>query len=745
MTESDESKSIRSDRLLSKSSAFALFLIFTVPLLLLFAPRLNSDGAYYYEYLRSGVCDGDLNFWNEREHHTYRYIPVIWKPRPGTEAVQGYEVNAFSVGPAMSWAPFYIAVRFADSLKSRMTGVPLSDGYGVIYRFSACFSSVIYCFLAIILLPGMLVKIASEKERTASVGLVFLGSMVPAIVFITPAFPHCLSLLCTVLFFRIWMRDKFREEPDLINYSLLGAVSGLMIVTRLQSAVVLLIPLVDFIIAIAREILDGEREKAVHRVKCGITGAVFCLLAASPQFMTFRTIFGEWIANPLGRQGLHWLNPHPFLILFNGLKGLFTVNPILLIAACGLPLIIRHHDKRTGWGLTGLFLSYLYMNSIMHDWAGVGYGMRRFSECLPAFAGGFAAVLWSLRRARLLRRMLLFISAALIPWNFLLMAQYFLSEYGAPYFGMPAWVWPARQFTQAPGLLIELVSSSLFISIFSSSAKCFLIKTALLIAGIVVLLGLTFLAAGSACRRTGRFDRKRKNHVLALSVLLALSIDIWLYHCAADIRKLDAIILTSDFKTKPLHEIHINKNGPYSGQRGELVFNSEVRYVRKEPQYERDRLLAEAELMDNQEFIPVDSDGWLTVAVDSNELYSAVEFVTWLEHAENVKQDEPAAEIEIHGLGDSPKRFLIRAGKETAERLWAPEKVEHSLKNPVVCRFEEDPCGKNPTAAFFCNFKFIKPAKVDYVKIRSLLNSPARFVVSGIALEKSGMKFIRPR
>lgn len=98
--------------------------LFVVLQALLFSPRLNSDGAYYYEYLRSWVLQNDFNFADEREFFTWEWVPVIKDYLPGGWEETGYPPNIFSFRPGNALDAFFSIVphNCLDLKKSGSTG-----------------------------------------------------------------------------------------------------------------------------------------------------------------------------------------------------------------------------------------------------------------------------------------------------------------------------------------------------------------------------------------------------------------------------------------------------------------------------------------------------------------------------------------------------------------------------------------------------------------------------------------------
>ena len=89
-----------------RAAPFVLAALFAIGLALQLqlGARLQSDGFYYFAYLRSMAFDRDVNFMND-----YRMLGLgdktyLFQPTP-----TGHAQSAWTIGPAIVWAPFFAA------------------------------------------------------------------------------------------------------------------------------------------------------------------------------------------------------------------------------------------------------------------------------------------------------------------------------------------------------------------------------------------------------------------------------------------------------------------------------------------------------------------------------------------------------------------------------------------------------------------------------------------------------------
>src|SRR5438067_5796303 len=81
---------------------FAALLLAGLSLQIAMGARLQSDGFYYYAYLRSLMFDRDVDFTND-----YRMLGLGDKANLFQPTVTGHAHSAWTIGPAIVWSPFF--------------------------------------------------------------------------------------------------------------------------------------------------------------------------------------------------------------------------------------------------------------------------------------------------------------------------------------------------------------------------------------------------------------------------------------------------------------------------------------------------------------------------------------------------------------------------------------------------------------------------------------------------------------
>src|SRR5262249_29256120 len=91
--------------------------------------RLQSDGFYYFAYLRSMAFDRDVDFTND-----YRMLGLGTKTNLFAPTPTGHAQSAWTIGPAIVWSPFF-AVGHLVAKRLHASGSDVSvDGTSFPYR-----------------------------------------------------------------------------------------------------------------------------------------------------------------------------------------------------------------------------------------------------------------------------------------------------------------------------------------------------------------------------------------------------------------------------------------------------------------------------------------------------------------------------------------------------------------------------------------------------------------------------------
>jgi hypothetical protein len=384
--------------------------------------RLQSDGFYYFAYLRSLWFDRDVNFLNDYQllglgDKTYLFEPTS----------TGHAHSAWTIGPAVVWSPFF-AVGHATArwLEPRDANVR-ADGTSFPYRQAICVAGLFYGLLGVwfcFLLAG---RFFDNPLAAAAAFATVAGSFMLWYLVKEPSMTHAPSMAAVAAFVWAWAAlrgdGSYAGRLTPLRWALFGALAGLMTLIRWQNAIFALLPLIDCVSLLAAASRRRDRLAVRAVLIAGTAFTVAAVVACLPQMLAWKAIYGTWLAvSPVGPQ-LRWSDPHLVDVLWSSRNGLFATGPVLYCAAIGLVAfaVIR---PATGLPLLAAVAAMVYFNSIIQDWWGSdGYGGRRFDGLIPIFTIGLAMFVRTATAVVAARPAIALTAAAslLVLWNLTLM------------------------------------------------------------------------------------------------------------------------------------------------------------------------------------------------------------------------------------------------------------------------------------------------------------------------------------
>lgn len=374
--------------------------------------RLQSDGFYYFAYLRSLSFDGDVNFLND-----YRMLGLTDKPYLFEPTVTGHAPSAWTIGPAIGWAPFFAAGHLAASALHAQ-GVSIStDGTSYPYRQAICIAGLFYALLGAWFAHRFARQYFEARTAAIATAAAIGGSFMLWYALAEPTMTHAPSMAAVAGFAWLWSATHGRRTMR--EWMVLGALAGLAGLIRWQNVLFALLPACEVLMALAGAVRRGDRLTSRRYLLGGIAFSAAATVAFVPQMLAWKAIYGSFLAvSPLGPQ-IHWLNPQLADILFSSRNGLFAMSPVLYVAAIGLAAFAGRRPS-LGVPMFAGIAAMTYFNASIHDWWGsASYGGRRFDGVVPLLVPGLALAFEATRNfvARRPLAVSTAVAASLIVWN----------------------------------------------------------------------------------------------------------------------------------------------------------------------------------------------------------------------------------------------------------------------------------------------------------------------------------------
>jgi hypothetical protein len=384
------------------------------------------DPVGYYSWLRSAVCDHDLDVTNEFEHFLSPETAASKTFKQTTP--NGYRHNQWPAGSALLWSPLYLLTH-ASLILAHASGLAAKpDCYGLAYEFAASLNSSLYGLGSVLLCYRMARHFFGQFSALVAASVIWFATPLVFYTFSNPLMAHTTdTFVCTLFIFVWWHTD---QKPSWRGGLLVGLVLGLATWVRTQNALFLAAPGLLAGFDLVQAIRQGQAAHAQTIILRGLAilagfASVFSLL-----MLFWHHLYGTWIVNTYAYAGVKWNRfdwsaPHMLDVFISSDRGMFVWSPILLFALIGV-WWLRSVQPRLTIFMSILFLIQLYVVSSWWFWSGaVAFGPRFWTNMVALFTLGLAALLAHMPQ-QVPRRALIVAGGGFVLWNLLLIVQYAL-------------------------------------------------------------------------------------------------------------------------------------------------------------------------------------------------------------------------------------------------------------------------------------------------------------------------------
>jgi hypothetical protein len=409
----------------SEKALIVLFL-FTLPLV---NPWVRGDGVGYYAYARAMLIEHSLDFqkdWKSANaSFTMTHFDASGNLLPENFTSTGHIQNHFTVGPAILWAPF-LMVAHAGVLLSDALGANIpADGFSWPYVYAMAIATAVYGFLGLWISFRLARHYFSESAAfVATLGIWFASSL-PVYMYFNPSWSHAISAFVVALF--LWYWDHTRGGRSLLQWLVLGLLTGLALDVYYPNFVIMLLPGVESLAVYAG--MTSNLPGSKSRFAAGNVG--YCagvLVGFLPTLITRWIIYGR--GTETGYVSVFdwsWLRPHLLSVLFSSDHGVLSWTPILLLSILGLLALLRR-DRQLGIILLCVVAAFTYFIASYPTWDGLSsYGNRFFVSLTAIFVIGLAGGIETLEGVLTAwrgRALAYGTTAALIVWNLAFIYQW---------------------------------------------------------------------------------------------------------------------------------------------------------------------------------------------------------------------------------------------------------------------------------------------------------------------------------
>ncbi len=318
--------------------------------------------------------------------------------------------NKYNYGVAFLQLPFFLA----SHAIAEIFNLP-AEGNLTVYIVGVILSGVLYTFLGLLILFGLLRRKFSPTTTWITLTIIFLGTNLVFYAYREPGMSHVYAFFLVALF--INAVHQYYDQPGFKPALLMGLSLGLLAVIRLPHI------LIGLYLILFRVSTVKDLRKNLHFLKSYWTPLLvipfFIILFYIPQMLYWHALTGNYFVNPydysLVDEGFsNWKNPEIGVVLFGPRGGWLVYSPLLLLALAGA---VWQTLKKEGSPWLVLFIvvvtTYLY-GSWWSPTLACSFGHRGFVDLYALLALPLAWIIQKIVRSGKVVKMIFSVSVFLL-------------------------------------------------------------------------------------------------------------------------------------------------------------------------------------------------------------------------------------------------------------------------------------------------------------------------------------------
>ena len=237
-------------------------------------------------------------------------------------------------GTALLESPFFLI--------SHLLAKPLGykpDGFSKIYAYGIYVSGVVYCFLAMFFLLGVLTRYFSLLISVSSILLFFVSTNLYYYTIDAPGMSHIYSFFILSSSMYAWCRQV--NYPRLPNLFLFALTVTIGVLIRPLNILILLFPLFSY--ASSFKMIKSKLRYFLEYKLVTIGSFLVSFLVLIPQLIYWKTTTGKLIQLGYQNEGFDfWKHPKLLEVWFSAMNGLFIYSPLVLLSCIGIGVMIYY-------------------------------------------------------------------------------------------------------------------------------------------------------------------------------------------------------------------------------------------------------------------------------------------------------------------------------------------------------------------------------------------------------------------
>jgi len=338
---------------------------------------IDWDNFGYYLYLPAIFIYDDIklvdNVWVKEAQQKYSLSSNYYQAH---RIENRNHIIQYTAGMAFLYSPAF----FVGHQIAKLSSYP-ADGFSTPYQIAVLLQSFLIVFLGLFYLRKLALCYFTDLLSTIIIVLICVGTNYLQIVAANISSPHV--YLFGFYAALLYLIHLWHKNPKLKYSALIGLLSALMILSRPNELLFLLVPVLwlggQFKTYQQKALFFWNNKK--HFFAIGVPLALFGLV--QPLYWHYTT--GEWIFDSYTNEDFKLLSPYLKEYLFSYKKGWLLYTPIMIFGLIGLLVTVK---KNRGMGVP--FLLFMVLNIWVLSswdcwWYADSYSQRSIVQSYPIF------------------------------------------------------------------------------------------------------------------------------------------------------------------------------------------------------------------------------------------------------------------------------------------------------------------------------------------------------------------------
>ncbi|MEZ4911456.1 MAG: glycosyltransferase family 39 protein [Saprospiraceae bacterium] len=342
---------------------------------------LSWDSSGYYWYLPAVFIYHDLKQLTFSQDILQKYQPTPEFQQAYVHPSGNY-VLKYSSGQAIMMFPGFIS----GHLAAKVLKYP-QDGFSPPYQFGIFIWGWIMCLFGIYMLYKVLRIHFSAMSTAITLLVIVFGTNYLEYGGITNTMTH--NYLFTYYACLIYVTDRFYNNPSILWSICIGAILGIMVLTRPTEILAVIIPLLYGLNFSLNDVVQRIKFIGVNIAKYLLAIALFIGIG-SIQLFYWKYVSGEWLVYSYEDQGFSWLHPHMFEGFFSA-TGWMVYSPLVILFIPGI-FALWYQKRNLAPTFTLFIILFIYVTFAWDIWwYGGSVGQRALVQMYPVLAFPIAA------------------------------------------------------------------------------------------------------------------------------------------------------------------------------------------------------------------------------------------------------------------------------------------------------------------------------------------------------------------